>query len=91
MKQSARDLITAETNMDDQGKQVRKRNPMTMLEYCKLLLSKVAFDEELLKKEYKKGIRFLNQDEQLELTRWINRRGKKWSKKYRYDAMEKHS
>jgi hypothetical protein len=66
-------------NMDNQElfKQPGKKSPMSMLEYCKLLLTKVEFDEELVQKEYHKGIKYLNQEERIELMRWIHRKEKK--------------
>lgn len=48
-----------------------------MLEYVKTILVKVSFDRKLLKKEYKKSFRWLNQDELNELRGWL--RGKQFN------------
>ncbi|WP_370087880.1 hypothetical protein [Ekhidna sp.] len=49
----------------------RKRNTMTMLEYCKVLLSKLSFSPELIEKEYKKALKYLSPNDQTELKRWL--------------------
>uniref|UniRef100_UPI0032EFECD6 hypothetical protein n=1 Tax=Ekhidna sp. TaxID=2608089 RepID=UPI0032EFECD6 len=51
------------------------KKTITMLQYCKLLLHKVSFSDELVKKEYKKGIRFLNHKDQKELKKWLHFKG----------------
>lgn len=48
---------------------------MTMLEYCKLLLGKISFSQELLNKEYQKGLKYLTQTEQVELKQWLRLNG----------------
>ena len=52
------------------------KNTMTMLQYCKLLLSKISFSDELLKKEYQKGLKYLNPKDQEELKQWLLMKGK---------------
>lgn len=42
-----------------------------MLEYSKLILAKVSFHPELLKKEYRKAVARLNKEEAKELTEWL--------------------
>ncbi len=44
---------------------------MTMLEYCKVLLSKLSFSPELIEKEYKKALKYLSPNDQTELKRWL--------------------
>lgn len=41
-----------------------------MLEYCKLILSKVSFSKDLFEKELKKAIKGLVADEIQELKKW---------------------
>ena len=43
----------------------------SMLEYSKLILSKMTFDKRLFKKEFKKAFRSLNRDERKQLIRWV--------------------
>ena len=47
----------------------------TFLEYYKMILSKVSFDLNLLSKEYKKAVEFLNTAELLDLNSWLEGRG----------------
>ena len=47
----------------------------TFLEYYKMILSKVSFDLNLLSKEYKKAVEFLNTTELLDLNNWLEGRG----------------
>lgn len=42
----------------------------TMLEYTKLILNKVSFNQDLFRKELKKAKRWLNLSELVELQRW---------------------
>jgi hypothetical protein len=42
-----------------------------MLEYSKLILSKMTFDKKLFKKEFKKAFRYLNRGERKHLIRWV--------------------
>ena len=42
-----------------------------MLEYCKTILKKISFNESLFKKEYKKTFNYLNEDERVELKKWL--------------------
>ena len=48
-----------------------KRGKVTMFEYCKTILQKIAFSGKLFRKEYKKALRYLTADEQVELRRWV--------------------
>lgn len=43
----------------------------SMLEYSKLILAKVSFHPELLKKEYRKAITHLTKEEAKELSEWL--------------------
>jgi hypothetical protein len=42
-----------------------------MLEYSKLILSKMTFDKKLFKKEFRKAFRCLNREERKHLILWI--------------------
>ena len=42
-----------------------------MLDYFKILLNKVRFDNTLFKKEYRKSLQYLEPDEQTELKLWL--------------------
>ncbi|WP_198675233.1 hypothetical protein [Pleomorphovibrio marinus] len=42
-----------------------------MLNYCKLILEKMAFDRRLLIKEYRKSLRWLDSTESQELKAWM--------------------
>ncbi len=44
---------------------------LSMLEYFKILLKKVRFDNILFKKEYRKSLQYLEPDEQTELKLWL--------------------
>jgi hypothetical protein len=43
----------------------------SMLEYGKIVLTKISFDRKLFRKEYKKIIRLLQPNEQRELKSWV--------------------
>jgi len=43
----------------------------SMLEYCKIILSKISFDKKLFRKEYKKTFNYLEPQEHSELKRWL--------------------
>jgi len=45
-----------------------------MLEYVKLILSKVSFDKTLFEKELIKGLKLLKRDELPELKQWCHER-----------------
>jgi len=47
------------------------QNNRYMLAYCKMILSKMAIDAQLFKKELKKAYRLLKSDEVIELNRWL--------------------
>ena len=42
-----------------------------MLEYCKIILSKMTFDARLFKKEYRKSLNYLAPSERYELRKWL--------------------
>ena len=42
-----------------------------MLEYSKVILTKIAFDRRLFMKEYRKAIRYLNNGERDALKHWL--------------------
>lgn len=48
---------------------------ISMLEYAKIILSKVAFDRQLLLKEFKKSQAVLVEAERKELQRWMVNHG----------------
>lgn len=43
----------------------------SMLEYSKLILSKMTFDKKLFGKEVRKAFRYLNADERRQLIEWV--------------------
>ncbi len=45
-----------------------------MLEYSKVVLSKLSFDRKLFEKEYQKAFRHLNNDERSALEAWVRDR-----------------
>jgi hypothetical protein len=42
-----------------------------MLDYAKLILSKISFDKGLFEKEFRKAFRYLNGNDRRELIRWV--------------------
>lgn len=46
------------------------RGKKTMLDYCKEVLTKLSFNEELFKNELKKSLKWLNDREKNELRGW---------------------
>ena len=42
-----------------------------MFNYCKVILGKVSFDGRLFRKEYRKSLRLLNDDEAKALRSWV--------------------
>ncbi len=42
-----------------------------MLEYCKIVLTKLSFDKNLFRKEYKKSFQYLTILERQELKNWL--------------------
>ncbi len=48
-----------------------RNNECKMLNYCKLILEKMAFDRRLLIKEYRKSLRWLDSTESQELKAWM--------------------
>jgi hypothetical protein len=48
-----------------------ERGKVTMFEYCKTILKKIAFNGQLFRKEYKKAFRYLTTAEQSELREWV--------------------
>lgn len=47
----------------------------SFLDYYKVILDKVSFDNDLLVKEYRKAMRLLREDEIGELHRWLDQKG----------------
>ena len=47
----------------------------SMLAYCKLILEKMSFSRKLFRKEYRKSLSYLNDEEQSELRRWLRGNG----------------
>ncbi|CAN5236516.1 hypothetical protein BH09BAC3_BH09BAC3_23810 [soil metagenome] len=43
----------------------------SMLKYCKLILDRMSFDRKLLRKEYRKSLRWLTNEERLKLNEWM--------------------
>jgi hypothetical protein len=43
----------------------------SMLEYSKMILSKMSFDRKLFRKEYRKAFRYPDGQEQAELKNWL--------------------
>ena len=50
---------------------MRLKFKQSMLDYCKLILSKMSFDARLFKKEYRKSLNYLAPAEQYELRKWL--------------------
>lgn len=46
----------------------------TMLEYYKLILKKVSFYPRLFRKEYKKALLYLTEDESRQLKGWLRKK-----------------
>jgi len=44
---------------------------LSMLEYSKIILSKISFDKRLFRKEYKKAFRSLDSHERIALKQWV--------------------
>ena len=44
---------------------------LSMLEYSKIILSKISFDRRLFIKEYKKAFRYLDNHERNALRQWV--------------------
>lgn len=49
----------------------RRKFKTSMLEYGKIILSKICFDRKLFRKEYRKILGYLTKNEQRELKYWI--------------------
>ncbi len=47
------------------------KSKTSMLAYCKQILKSVSFDKKLLRKEYRKSLKYLLQPDVVELKRWI--------------------
>ncbi len=43
-----------------------------MLNFCKTILEKVSFDHQLLNKEYRKCLNYLDDNERHKLTEWVS-------------------
>ncbi len=48
-----------------------RRFKLSMLEYSKVILSKISFDKRLFMKEYRKAIKYLNSGERDALKNWL--------------------
>ncbi len=46
-------------------------NKITMLNYCKLIITKVSFNEQLFWKEYNKSLEVLDKYEGLKFREWV--------------------
>jgi hypothetical protein len=44
---------------------------ISMLEYSKIILSKISFDKKLFIKEYKKAFKYLDKSERTALKNWV--------------------
>jgi hypothetical protein len=44
---------------------------LSMLEYSKIILSKISFDKKLFRKEYRKAFKYLNSNERAALRNWV--------------------
>ncbi|HEX8039023.1 MAG TPA: hypothetical protein VF490_07715 [Chryseosolibacter sp.] len=49
----------------------RRMFKLSMLEYSKIILSKISFDKRLFRKEYKKAFRYLDNNERTALRQWV--------------------
>jgi hypothetical protein len=47
----------------------------SMLEYSKMILSKINFDKKLFRKEYRKALKHLDSNEQDQLRQWVRSEG----------------
>ena len=48
---------------------------LSMLEYSKIILSKISFDRKLFWKEYKKAFKYLDNNERSVLREWVRAEG----------------
>lgn len=55
----------------------------SMLEYCKIVLAKISFNKFLFKKEYRKSLRMLPEEEVGDFKKWAR---KNFSSKYKRAA-----
>jgi hypothetical protein len=51
----------------------------SMLEYAKIILSKISFDKGLFRKEYKKAFSYLDRHERAALKQWVRT---EWSMRF---------
>ena len=47
---------------------------LNMLEYSKIILSKISFDKQLFQKEYEKAVECLDNNERTALEQWVQAR-----------------
>lgn len=47
----------------------------TMLDYVKLILAKVSFDQALFRKEYKKSLAWISEKDVEDLNQWLRQHG----------------
>jgi hypothetical protein len=52
-----------------------KKFKLSMLEYSKIILSKISFDKKLFRKEYKKAFRYLGSNDRIALMHWVRAEG----------------
>jgi hypothetical protein len=52
-----------------------KKFKLSMLEYSKIILSKISFDKKLFRKEYKKAFRYLGSNDRIALKHWVRAEG----------------
>lgn len=57
----------------------------SMLDYCKVILEKVHFDQRLFQKEYRKALRWLSHEEGEYLQQWSARRFETESRSFAYN------
>ena len=49
------------------------------LEFYKMILEKVKFDDQLFRKEYRKALKVLNPNESKEFVRWVSKQRINWN------------
>jgi hypothetical protein len=48
-----------------------RKHKLSLLEYSKIILSKISFDRKLFRKEYKKAFRGLGNSDRVTLKNWV--------------------
>lgn len=54
----------------------KRKFKLSMLDYFKMLLKKIQFDNALYKKEYRKSLQYLEPAERVELKEWLRQENK---------------